>query len=103
MALITKNPKIVQIVSLLSGRECPEEYKDFFFRWSIFNAVYNGMYQGKGDKKKVRRFGRDACQLWSFVAESTKEFVKEYCIGEKSSKFDRNPLLFAPFLLNVDD
>lgn len=64
--------------------DCPEIYKDFFFRWSLFNTVYNDMVpEDKKDWEKIKTFGENHGDLWPFLDRLARKLVETECVGVK--------------------
>ena len=64
--------------------KCPEIYKDFFFRWSIFNTVYNDIVPNeKKDWEKIKTIGENYKDLWLYIDELGKKLVATECVGSK--------------------
>ena len=67
----------------LSSREYPEQFKAFFFHWTLLNLYYNALSKEKKEIKRVLEFGRKHENLFESVKICAEDLVKTECVGSK--------------------
>jgi len=65
----------------LASRNYPEQFKDFFFHWTLLNLYYDALSKEEKETKRILEFGRKNENLFSSVKIDAEELVMTECVG----------------------